>query len=204
MEIVVGVNDSFISSIYLQASVDEFKENYAEEREILKREIVNENSIYLKLNKINWSDKTYHQDLKDDVFMEELYNEADQYGNIYDMELFLENGRLDDIIDNYKLISFDFDKYNFYGVFLDKEEEIFNINSYAYPFTEKEDAYAIVNIPKDQDCTIEIIDENKEKGDRKRTEDIPPTAYIKAIIFKEGCLSYNINSFKKLAIYRVK
>ncbi|MFW6026729.1 MAG: hypothetical protein ACOCRX_10335 [Candidatus Woesearchaeota archaeon] len=204
MEIVVGVNDSFISSIYLQASVDELKENYAGEREILKQEIVNENSIYLKLNKINWPAKTYHLALKDGVFMEELYNEADQYGNIYDMELFLENGRLDDIIDNYKLISFDFDKYNFYGVFLDKGEEIFNEDSYAYPFTEKEDAYVIVNIPKDQDCTIEIIDGSKEKNDRKRIEEIPPTAYIKAIIFKEGCLSYNINSFKKLAIYRVK
>lgn|GEM_PF-1208009 len=204
MKIVVDIGGSYISSIYLQAFVDESKEKYAGEREILKCQIINENSIYLKLNKINWPDKTYYQALKAEDFMEELYNEADQYGNIYDMELFLENGRLDDIIDNYKLISFDFDKHNFYGVFLDSEKEIFHENSYAYPFTEKEDAYVILNIPRDQDCTVEIIDARKEKGNRKRIEEVPPKAYIKALIFKEGCLSYDINSFKKLAIYRVK
>ena len=64
------------------------------------------------MNKINWPDKTYHQAIKDEIFTEEFYNEADQFGNIYDMELFLEDGKLDTIINNYKLVSFDFNNFN--------------------------------------------------------------------------------------------
>ncbi|SDD12748.1 hypothetical protein [Halanaerobium congolense] len=204
MEIVVDVEADYIGSIFLQAAVDESKENYAGEREIKRCSIINDDSIYLKLNKINWPDKTYYQAIKDEIFTEEFYNEADEYGYIYDMELFFEDGKLDKIIDNYKIVSFDFNKYNFYGVFLDQEKEIFNENSYVYPFTEKKEAYAIVNIPKGQDCTRTVIDLRKEKGKRKRIEEVPPTGYLKGIIFKEECVSYDINSFKKLAIYRVK
>jgi hypothetical protein len=204
LEIVVDIEADYIGSIFLQAFVDESKENYAGEREILKREIINDDSIYLKLNKINWPDKTYYSALKEEIFTEEFYNEADQFGYIYDMELFFENGKLEEIIDNYKIVSFDFNRHNFYGVFLDHEREIFNEDSYIYPFTEREEAYAIVNIPKGQDCTRTVIDLRKEKGNRKRIDKVPPTGYFKGIIFKEGCISYDINSFKKLAIYRVK
>lgn len=152
-------------------------------------------NIYLKFNKLNWPNKTYIDALMDGDFIEEFQNDLDENSYLKGIELELNQERLDSIIENYKLATFEFNNSQFYYIAFKKDEKVFNSQNSVYKLSKKEDAFVIINRSQNRRYQI-TLGENKQS--KKSLS--PKIAYIRALIFKEES-PYDIDYLKKLKLY---
>ncbi len=179
--------------IYLYKNKKGIIENYDESTLIASNQPVEViENIYLKLNRLNWPDKKYVQALEDGDFIEEFQNDIDEEGYMTGIELELTEERLQDLIENFKIATFELNGKQFYYAAFSSDEAVFYKNNYVYPFTENEDAFIIVNRSEDRKFQINI-GEGTSLSNR--------IAYVRAIIFSEDS-PYDVDYLKQLKLYR--
>ena len=182
--------------IYLQEFRQHHEANYDKSRLISSSQPIEViDNIYLKLNKLNWPDKKYIDALMDGDFIEEFQNDLDQNAYIKGIELRLNKERLENIIENHKLATFEFNNSQFYYIAFAKDEKVFNPKNYVYAFSDQEDAFVIVSRSNQRRYQI-TLGENEES--KKSLS--PKIAFIRALIFKEEA-PYNIDYLKRLKLY---
>jgi hypothetical protein len=182
--------------IYLQQFKQHQKEDFDKSRLIASAQPIEViDNIYLKLNKLNWPNKKYIDALMDGDFIEEFQNDLDQNAYLKGIELELNQQRLDSIIENYKLATFEFNESQFYYIAFAEDEIVFNSQNYVYPLSEKEDAFVIITRSQDRRYQITLA-ENK-KAEKSLS---PQIAYIRALIFKDDS-PYDIDYLKRLKLY---
>lgn len=152
-------------------------------------------NIYLKLNKLNWPDKKYIDALMDGDFIEEFQNDLDQKAYMLGVELSLSKESLDQIIENFKIATFEFNSKQYYYLAFYPDEEVLAENNYVYSFSEAEDAFVVVERSSDRHKQITL---NADGSSSKSLS--PKIAYVKAVIFNEKS-PYDIDYLKKLKIF---
>lgn len=183
--------------IYLQKFSQHSEDNYDQSRLIASSQPIEViNNIYLKLNKLNWPDKIYIDALMDGDFIEEFQNDLDDNAYIKGIELELNKKRLENIIENYKLATFEFDNSQFYYIAFVKDTAVFNPQNYVYAFSDKEDAFVIINRSNQRRYQITL----GEKDQKNKKSLSPKIGFVQAIIFKENS-PYDIDYLKKLKLY---
>jgi len=182
--------------IYLQQFSKHHKDNYDISRLIASNQPIEViDNVYLKLNKLNWPDKKYIDAIMDGDFIEEFQNDLDDNAYIKGIELQLTKDRLDKIIENYKIATFEFNNSQYYYIAFAEEEEVYNPQNYVYAFSEKEDAFVIISRSEKRRYQITL---DKDKKSKKSLS--PKIAFIRALIFKEDS-PYNIDYLKSLKLY---
>ena len=182
--------------IYLQKFSQHSEDNYDQSRLIASSQPIEViNNIYLKLNKLNWPDKIYIDELMDGDFIEEFQNDLDENAYMKGIELHLTEERLQNIIENFKIATFEFNGSQYYYLGFDKEEKVFDPQNYVYAFSKKEDALVIVRRTNKQRFQITL---DKDGSSEKSLS--PGIAYVKAIIFNDDS-PYNFDYLKKMKLY---
>jgi len=182
--------------IYLQQFRQHHEANYDKSRLISSSQPIEViNNIYLKLNKLNWPDKNYIDALMDGDFIEEFQNDLDENAYLKGIELELNQERLENIIENHKLATFEFNDSQFYYIAFASDEVSFNPQNYIYALSEKEDAFVIISRSEQRRYQI-TLGENEES--KKSLS--PKIAYIRALIFKDTA-PYDIDYLKRLKLY---
>ena len=182
--------------IYLQQFKQHQKENFDKSRLIASAQPIEViDNIYLKLNKLNWPNKKYIDALMDGDFIEEFQNDLDDNAYLKGIELELNKKRLESIIENYKLATFEFNENQFYYIAFAKDEKVFNSKNYVYALSDKEDAFVIISRSQNRRYQITL-------GENKKSEKSlsPKIAYIRALMFKDDS-PYDIDYLKKLKLY---
>lgn len=182
--------------IYLQNFRQHKDDNYDKSRLIASSQPIEViDNIYLKLNKLNWPDKKYIDALMDGDFIEEFQNDLDQNAYIKGIELELSQERLESIIENHKLATFEFNGSQFYYISFASDEVVFDPENYIYAFSDKEDAFVIISRSDQRRYQI-TLGENKESEKSLS----PKIAFVRALIFKDGA-PYDIDYLKRLKLY---
>jgi len=182
--------------IYLQQFSKHYKKNFDKSKLIASNQPIEVlDNIYLKLNKLNWPNKKYVDAIMDGDFIEEFQNDLDDNSYIKGIELQLTGDRLENIIENYKIATFEFNDSQYYYIAFAEEEEIFNLQNYVYNFSKKEDAFVIVSRSEERRYQITL---GKNKESKKSLS--PKIAFIRALIFKENS-PYDVDYLKRLKLY---
>lgn len=182
--------------IYLQQFSKHHEDNFDKSRLIASNQPIEViDNVYLKLNKLNWPDKKYIDAIMDGDFIEEFQNDLDDNAYIKGIELQLTEDRLEHLIENYKIATFEFNDSQYYYVAFAEEEEVYNPQNFVYTFSEKEDAFVIVSRSEERRYQITL---DKDKKTKKSLS--PKIAFIRAIIFKEDS-PYDIDYLKSLKLY---
>lgn len=186
-----------IGYIYLQKFSNNYKNNYDKSRLIASSQPIEViKNVYLKLNKLNWPHKKYIDALMDGDFIEEFQNDLDENAYLKGIELELTPERLEKLIKNYKLATFELNDTHYYYIAFAGDEEVFNSDNYVYSFSDQEDAFIITNLSQKRRYQIQVNSENKSS--RKFLS--PKIISIKAIIFKEDS-PYDLEYLQKLKLY---
>lgn len=182
--------------IYLQKHNKNYTDRFDKSRLIAANQPIEViDNIYLKLNKLNWPDKKYVDALMDGDFIEEFQNDLDENAYMKGIELHLTEERLQNIIENFKIATFEFNGSQYYYLGFDKEEKVFDPQNYVYAFSEKEDALVIISRTNKQRFQITL-----EKDGSSEKSLSPGIAYVKAIIFNDDS-PYNFDYLKKMKLY---
>ena len=182
--------------IYLQQFNKNYEKNFDKSRLIASNQPIEViDNIYLKLNKLNWPDKKYIDAIMDGDFIEEFQNDLDDNAYIKGIELQLTKDRLENLIENYKIATFEFNKSQYYYIAFAEEEEVFNPQNYVYYFSKKEDAFVIVSRSDKRRYQISL-----GEGEESQKSLSPNIAFIRALIFKEDS-PYDIDYLKSLKLY---
>lgn len=182
--------------IYLQKKKRNYLKNYDERRLITANQPIEViDNIYLKLNKLNWPDKKYSDALMDGDFIEEFQNDLDQNGNMMGIELQLTEERLNTIIENFKIATFELNKNQFYYLTFYPDELVFAEDNFVYSFSDKEDAFVILSRSQERRYQITLGEDKKAEHSLS-----PKIAVIRAIIFKDGS-PFDIDYLKQLKLY---
>ncbi len=152
-------------------------------------------NIYLKLNKLNWPDKKYIDAIMDGDFIEEFQNDLDENAYLKGIELQLTEERLDNIIKNFKIATFEFNNSQYYYLAFDDEDKIFDPQNYVYAFSKKDDAFVVVSRSDKRRYQISL-----GEGEESQKSLSPNIAFIRALIFKEDS-PYDIDYLKSLKLY---
>ncbi|RCW52152.1 MULTISPECIES: hypothetical protein [Halanaerobium] len=182
--------------IYLQKFSNNYDYSFDKSRLIASNQPIEVvDSVYLKLNKLNWPNKKYNDAIMDGDFIEEFQNDLDNNGYIKGIELQLTESRLKYLIENYKIATFEFNDSQYYYIAFAEDNAVFDAENYVYTFTDKEDAFVIVSRSKERRYQINL---NKNKESEKSLS--PKIAFIRALIFKESS-PYDIDYLKSLKLY---
>ncbi|MGP3777552.1 hypothetical protein ACTWKD_01825 [Halanaerobium saccharolyticum] len=182
--------------IYLQKFSKHYEDNYDKSRLIASNQPIEVvDNVYLKLNKLNWPDKKYTDAIMDGDFIEEFQNDLDDQGYIKGIELQLTESRLEYLIENYKIATFEFNDSQYYYIAFAEDDAVFDPQNYVYTFSDKENAFVIVSRSEERRFQITL---NEDKESKKSLS--PKIAFIRAIIFKEDS-PYDVDYLKSLKLY---
>ncbi|MFW5687100.1 MAG: hypothetical protein ACOCXL_02810 [Halanaerobium sp.] len=182
--------------IYLQQFSKHYEKNYDKSRLIASNQPIEVvDNVYLKLNKLNWPDKKYIDAIMDGDFIEEFQNDLDDNAYIKGIELQLTESRLESLIENYKIATFEFNDSQYYYIAFAEDEAVFNSKNYVYAFNKKEDAFVIISRSEERRYQITLNDNQKSKKSLS-----PKIAFIRALIFKEDS-PYDVDYLKSLKLY---
>lgn len=182
--------------IYLQQFSKHYEKNYDKSRLIASNQPIEVvDNVYLKLNKLNWPDKKYIDAIMDGDFIEEFQNDLDDNAYIKGIELQLTESRLESLIENYKIATFEFNDSQYYYIAFAEDEAVFNSKNYVYAFNKKEDAFVIISRSEERRYQITLNDNQESKKSLS-----PKIAFIRALIFKEDS-PYDVDYLKSLKLY---
>ncbi|TDO68922.1 hypothetical protein DFR79_1681 [Halanaerobium saccharolyticum] len=182
--------------IYLQKFSQNQEEKFDESRLIASNQPIEViENIYLKLNKLNWPQKKYIDAIMDGDFIEEFQNDFDDNAYLKGIELQLTEERLANILENYKIATFEFNNSQYYYISLTEEEKVFNPQNYVYRFSKKNDAFVIISRSEERRYQITM---GEDKDNEKSLS--PQISYIRALIFREDS-PYNVDYLKSLKLY---
>lgn len=179
--------------IYLNSFTDKFERVYSWQNRIRRYHLKELDNFYLQLNKLNWSDYSYHEAKLNGDYSEEYMYDPDHSGYLYGVSVVLAVKRSKVLKGIINIIKFELDGDAYYADNLDKIGKIFNDQHYIYHYNKG--LYLIISLNDCQGSELPVVSFPNES----KTIKINCISRLKAIIFPVDS-HYEIDNFTNIVV----